>query len=57
MINPRYAHCSIEVNDNLFVIGGRQYGGIETSILKDCEFYNFKAKKWTSIPPLSLLRS
>ena len=57
MINPRYAHCSIEVNDNLFVIGGRQYGGIETSILKDCEFYNFKAKNWTIIPPLSLPRS
>ncbi len=57
MINARYAHCMIELNDNLIVIGGRQYGGIETSILKDCESYNFKAKKWSSIPPLSLPRS
>jgi hypothetical protein len=45
------------LNDNLFVIGGRQYGGGETSILKDCEVYNFKAKKWTNIPALSLPRS
>jgi hypothetical protein len=28
MINPRYAHCSIEMPGKLFVIGGRQYGGI-----------------------------
>lgn len=34
MINPRYAHCSIQVDSKLFVIGGRQYGGVDTSILK-----------------------
>ena len=57
MINPRYAHCSIQVDSKLFVIGGRQYGGVDTSILKECEAYDFKAQKWSAIPSLNMLRS
>lgn len=57
MINPRYAHCSIEMPGKLFVIGGRQYGGIQTSILNACEMFDFKANKWSSIPNLSMPRS
>lgn len=57
MTNPRYAHCSIQVESKLFVIGGRQYGGVDTSILKECEAYDFKTQKWYAIPPLSMPRS
>lgn len=33
---PRYAHCSIELDNKIYVIGGRQYAGNESSILKNC---------------------
>lgn len=36
MITARYAHCAIELNGLMFVIGGRQYGGNDESILKEC---------------------
>jgi hypothetical protein len=57
MNNPRYAHCSIQVDSKLYAIGGRQYGGVDTSILKECEAYDFKSQKWSAIPALSQPRS
>lgn len=36
MINARYSHCALILNNNLYVLGGRQYGDDEKGLLSAC---------------------
>lgn len=36
MINSRYAHCAIQLDKMLYVLGGRQYGTDENGLLSAC---------------------
>ena len=57
MINARYAHCAIQLNKVLYVIGGRQYGSDENGLLSACEAYDFASKKWKQIPSMQFPRA
>ena len=57
MINSRYAHCSIQLNKSLYVIGGRQYGTDENGLLSACEMFDFGSNKWKSIPSMQFPRA
>lgn len=36
MTNARYAHCAVEFNSGVFVMGGREYGDDDIGILSAC---------------------
>ncbi len=36
MINARYAHCALILNNNFYALGGRQYGDDEKGLLSAC---------------------
>jgi N-acetylneuraminic acid mutarotase len=57
MINARYAHCAIKLNNSLYVIGGRQYGSDENGLLSACEMFDFNSKKWKSVPSMQFPRA
>jgi hypothetical protein len=57
MINARYAHCAIQLNQTLFVIGDRQYGSDENGLLSACEGFDFGSKKWKAIPSMQFPRA
>ena len=57
MINARYAHCAIKMENGIFVIGGRQYGNDENGLLSACEKYDFGSRKWKAIASLQYPRA
>lgn len=57
MINARYAHSAIIIDQTLFVIGGRQYGTDENGLLSACEAFDFGGKKWKAIPSMQFPRA
>jgi N-acetylneuraminic acid mutarotase len=57
MINARYAHCSIQLNKSLYVIGGRQYGTDENGLLSACEVFDYSSSKWKAIPSMQFPRA
>jgi hypothetical protein len=57
MINARYAHSAIMLDQTLFVIGGRQYGTDENGLLSACEAFDLGSKKWKAIPSMQFPRA
>jgi hypothetical protein len=56
MINYRYTYPAIYFEGKIYCVGGRVYGGDDTSILKSCEVYDYSLKKWASIADLNVPR-
>ena len=56
MINYRYTFPAIYCDNKIYVVGGRVYGGDETSILKSCEMYDYATGKWEKIADLNIPR-
>ena len=53
MTDRRSFPCSVNINDEIFVLGG--YDGHDT--LRTCEVYNMGRNEWTSIEPMHTARS
>lgn len=56
MINFRYTFPAIYFDNKIYAVGGRVYGGDETSILKSCEVYDYATDKWAPIADLNIPR-
>jgi hypothetical protein len=57
MINARYAHSVAEMNGNLYVVGGRQYGTDENGLLSACEKYEVANQRWKALPSMQFPRA
>ncbi len=50
MKNVRYTFPMIYHHNRLYVMGGRVYGADQTSLLWECEYFDFELKKWVEMP-------
>ena len=56
MIRERYTFPIVYKNNKIYVLGGRQYGNDDVSIINFCEVYSYETKQWTSIAPMNKRR-
>ena len=56
MLQARYTHSTLCVEDMVYVFGGRFYGSDEEAILSSCEAYSIENKEWIKIPDLNIKR-
>jgi len=60
MNKKRYGHCSVYLNNSVYVVGGYNHKDeekIQPVTLKHCEKYNFETKKWEYIANLNQARA
>lgn len=56
MVHFRYtAQCTF-LEDRVYIMGGRQYGGDDKAIIPHCEVFNLLKGKWESIASLNIPR-
>lgn len=52
----RYNFCIEYIKDEIFVIGGREYGNDEIAIIDNCLKFNLISNKWSQIADLNVAR-
>lgn len=57
MIKPRYSFSAVLLDNKLYVLGGRTYGGDQEALYRHCEVFDFTTNLWTEIAPMKERRS
>lgn len=56
MVRERYTFPIVYKNNKIYVLGGRQYGNDDVSIINFCEVFSYETRQWTSIAPMNKRR-